>query len=127
VEQNRIEFVFPSGLAKADLRDECRALCDIENFDVMYDLTMRMLAGRDLVINMKNDDGTKTCLDRAHITDETMDMRAIDAINEWPCLMNWLVEFIGAKLIENFPMPGASTPRRRASESRMTEPDLTTP
>jgi hypothetical protein len=125
VQLNRIEFVFPSGFSKIDLLEECRALCDIENFDVMYDLTMQMLAGRDLTINIRNDDGTKTCLDQVHITDKAMDMRSIDAINEWPCLMNWLVEFIGAMLIQNFPMPGAGTPRRQATGK--TEPGLKTP
>jgi hypothetical protein len=127
VQLNRIEFVFPSGFSKVDLLEECRALCDIENFDVMYDLTMQMLSGRDLAINIKNDDGSKTCLDQAHITDKMMDMRSIDAINEWPCLMNWLVEFIGAMLSRNFPMPGASTPRHQALKNRKTEPDLKTP
>jgi hypothetical protein len=127
IEFNRIEFELPSGLAKIDLLEECRALCDIENFDIMYDLTMQMLSGKDLVINLKNDDGSKICLDRAHITDKTMDMRSVDAINEWPFLMNWLVEFIGAHLLKKFPTPGARLPRSQASENKRREEEREKP
>jgi hypothetical protein len=123
VQFNRIEFEFPSGLTKLDLLEECRALCDIENFDIMYDITMQMLAGRDLVINLKRDGGSKVCLDRAHITEKAMDMRSVDAINEWPWLMNWLVEFMGAKLLKKFPTPGSKPPRNQASKNQRNKPE----
>ena len=38
VKRHNIVFEFPDGLAKVDIREECRALCDSENFDTMYDL-----------------------------------------------------------------------------------------
>jgi hypothetical protein len=122
VQHDRILFEFPSGLTKVDLLEECRALCDIENFDIMYDLTMQMLSDRDLVIWLKNDDGSKTCLDRAHITNKMMDMRSIDAINEWPILMNWLTEFMGAYLLKKFPTPGKELPADQASKKKRQGP-----
>jgi hypothetical protein len=115
---NTVEFEFPSGLTRLDLLEECRALCDIENFDVMYDITMQMLAGKDLVINLKDGKGGKTCLDRAHITDKMMDMRSVDAINEWPVLMNWLVDFVGGMLLRKFPTERDAADRQPKTDKR---------
>lgn len=105
VKQQCIKFEFPSGLASVDIFEQCRALCDLENFDVMYDLTMQFLSGKDLAVKLKNRDGSETVLGEAHITDKYMDMRGIQCIADYPWIINWLTEFMAAYLGKQFPMP----------------------
>jgi hypothetical protein len=110
VRQNRIEYEFPEGLNKADLFDECRALNRLDDFDTMYDLTMQMLAGKPVIINIKNYDGSKSELCSFQVTDAYQDLRGVGAINEYPVVVVWLTEFMAAKLLKKSPVPGGSTP-----------------
>jgi hypothetical protein len=105
IKLNRIEFVFPSGLTQVDIFEECRVLCDLDNFDNMYDYTMQALTGRDMIINYKHDDGTKSVLGEVHITDKHQDLRGLACIQESPWIVNWLVDFMAASLGERYPMP----------------------
>jgi hypothetical protein len=50
-----------------------------------------------------------------YIVDKYQDLRGVDSFAEWPWLVNWLVEFMGAYLGKQFPMPGQK-PVRKASE-----------
>ena len=105
IKLNRIEFIFPEGLNQVNLKDECRALCNIEDFDMMYDLSMQMLEGKPLSIVIKNYDGTRNTLCDLQITDRFMDLRGVEAINTYPVLVVWLCEFIGAVIAKKFPVP----------------------
>jgi hypothetical protein len=120
IKLNRIEFTFPGGLNQVNLKDECRALCNIEDFDMMYDLSMQMLEGKPLTIAIKNYDGTKTTLCDLQITDRFMDLRGSDVISTYPVLVVWLCEFIGATIAKKFPVPmkNQSQPQK-APENQM--------
>jgi hypothetical protein len=118
VKEHRIEFRFPAGLNVPDLRDECRALTQADDFDVMYDLLMQMLAGRSVEINLKCYDGTKTQLALFQVTNVDQDLRGVDVIAEYPCLINWLIDFLKAALLKKYPTPGRPlVPQPTASES----------
>lgn len=107
VQQEKIRFEFPQGFTQLRLIEECRALnaldvTDPDNFDLMYDITMQMLIGKIVAITFV--EGNKsTELARFVVTDRYMNMRSIDIIDEYPVLMNWLVEFIAGYLGKKFP------------------------
>jgi hypothetical protein len=109
VRQNRIEYEFPAGFNRLDLLEECRALTMLDDFDVMYDLTMQMLAGKGVIVRIKNHNGTKTELCRFQVVDRFQDLRAIDAVDEYPSIITWLTEFVAGMLLKKFPAPGNDT------------------
>jgi hypothetical protein len=108
IKQNRIQFFFPKGLNRLDLLEECRAISNSKDFDLMYDITMQMLEGKPLVILSVCDDGSRRELCSFQVTDKYMDLRGIDVIDASPCLVNWLTEFIGAYLVKKYPIPSQS-------------------
>jgi len=116
VKQNRVEFQFPEGLNQVDLIEECRALTQLDDFDAVYDLTMQMLEGKPLLILIKNTDGTKTVLANFQITDRYMNLRGEEAINQYPVLVIWLTEFVGAFISKKFPLPGKSQSQPQAAK-----------
>lgn len=122
IKLNRIEYQFPAGLNQVDLFEECRALTRLDDFDTMYDLTMQMLVGKPLVILIKNYDGSKMELCSLQVTDRYMNLRGIGAINDYPILVTWLTEFIGAYLSKKFPVPGASRSQLQTPENKKKQP-----
>jgi hypothetical protein len=116
VRLNRIEYVFPEGLGQVDLFEECRALTRIDDFDTMYDLTMQMLVGKPVVIRLKCMDGSRTELCGFQVVDRYQNLRAIEAIDKYPCLVTWLTEFIGVCIAKKFPVPLRTAPPQRARE-----------
>jgi hypothetical protein len=105
IKQNRIEYIFPDGLNQVDLIEECRALTMLDDFDTMYDLTMQMLVGKPVAIHIKNHDGSKTELCSFQVVDRYQNLRGVEALNEYPWLVTWLTEFIGAHISKKFPIP----------------------
>jgi hypothetical protein len=124
VRQNRIEYVFPEGLNRVDLIEECRALAMLDDFDTMYDLSMQMLVGKPVVINIKNFDGSKTELCGFQVVDRYQNLRAIETIDEYPCLVTWLTEFIGEHISKKFPLPGQNLSQPQAAEKPSDKPAL---
>ena len=107
IQQEKIEFEFPQGFAKLRLIEECRALnaldtYDPDNFDLLYDITMQMLTGKVVAVSFK-EGKKKTELARFVVTDRYMNMRSIDIIDEYPVLVNWLVEFVSGYLGKKYP------------------------
>lgn len=107
VQRENIEFSFPEGFTQIRLIEECRALnaldvSDPDNFDLMYDITMQMLVGKVVAISFK-DGANKKELARFVVTDRYMNMRGVDIIDEYPILVNWLVEFIAGYLGKKYP------------------------
>ena len=107
VQQNRIRFEFPDGYNQLRLIEECRAInaldvSDPDNFDLMYDMTVQMLIGKPVFIYYL-EEGKKTEIARFVITNRYMNLRNIDIINEYPILVNWLVEFMAGMLGKKFP------------------------
>jgi hypothetical protein len=116
VKRNRIVFEFPDGLADVDILDECRALDSLDDFDAMHGLTMQKLVGKSVIIWIRQDDGTKSQLCSFHVSDREQNLRGVAAIDEFPFLLNWLVEFMAAHLAKQFPTPISAPSRRQASE-----------
>jgi hypothetical protein len=107
VQQNRIRFEFPEGYNQLRLIEECRAInaldvSDPDNFDLMYDMTVQMLVGKPVFIYYIDED-KKTEIARFVITNRYMNLRNIDIIDEYPVLVNWLVEFMAGMLGKKFP------------------------
>jgi hypothetical protein len=108
IKLNRIIFKFPAGLNKLDLFEECRILTKLDDFDAMYDYTMRKLEGKPVEICIKNYDGSTSELCSFQVTDVYQDLHGIDAIDEHPVIVTWLTEFLGADLLKKYPLPGRS-------------------
>jgi hypothetical protein len=122
IKQNRIEYIFPDGFNQVDLIEECRALTMLDDFDTMYDLTMQMLVGKPVAINIKNLDGSKTELCSFQVVDRYQNLRGVEAIDEYPWLVTWLTEFIGAHISKKYPLPGASLLQPQAAEKQSGKP-----
>jgi hypothetical protein len=117
IKQNRITFKFPAGLNKLDLFEECRILTSIDDFDAMYDYAMRKMEGKPVEIFIKNYDGSQSELCSFQVTDIYQNLRGIDAIDEYPVIVTWLTEFLGADLLKKYPLPGEhQLPQPQAAE-----------
>ena len=108
IQRSNIEFVFPDGFTQLRLIEECRALnaLDLEepdNFDLMYDITMQMLTGKTVLVNFVEKDLTRVEIGKFHVTDRYMNLRGVELIDEYPILVNWLVEFIAGYLGKKYP------------------------
>ena len=113
VEYNRVVFEFPQGFAQIPLIEECRALNDLEDFDLMYDITMQMLVGKPVLIYLRDANGKMQLFDKFVCTDRYMDLRGVQKINEFPILVNWLVSFVSGHLRKKYPRPSQKGLRRR--------------
>jgi hypothetical protein len=116
IKLNKVEFIFPDGLNKVDIIEECRALTRLDDFDTMFDLTMQMLVGKPVTINIKSLDGSKEELCAFQVVDRFMDLRGIDAIDEYPWLVTWLTEFMAAHISKKYPLPLARQPHLQAAK-----------
>lgn len=109
VQQNRIRFEFPQGFSELRLIEECRAinaldLTDPDNFDLMYDITMQMLNGKVVFIYYVDEMTNKKFeMARFVVTSRYMNLRGVNAIDAYPILVNWLVEFIAGYLGKKYP------------------------
>ncbi len=110
VQQNRIEFVFPEGLAEVSLFEQCRAYCDLDNFDNMYDVTMQFLAGKHIMIYLTNYDGSRDLIGEARVVDKYQDLRIMQCIADYPIIVYWLVEFVSAMMLKKYPVPLSKPP-----------------
>jgi hypothetical protein len=107
VQQNKILFEFPNGFTEIRLIEECRAMNaldinDPDNFDLLYDITMQMLVGKPVFIYFI-ENGKKNEVARFVVTNRYMDLRGVNFINEYPIVVNWLVEFIAGYLGKKYP------------------------
>lgn len=108
VQQNNILFEFPEGFTQLRLIEECRALncldmTNADNFDLMYDITMQMLVGKSVFIYFLDDKEDKHEVSKFVVTDRYMNLRGVEFIDEYPIVVNWLVEFIASYLGKKFP------------------------
>jgi hypothetical protein len=117
VKRNRIVFEFPDGMNTVDLFEECRALDRLDDFDVMYDLAMQKLAGKPVLIWMRQDDGSRTLFCEFRVTDRYQNLRGVSEIDQYPILVRWLADFIGADMLKKYPTPTRAPSRRQESKS----------
>lgn len=126
VKEENIRFEFPDGFAPLRLIEECRALncLDVtvpDNFDFMFDITMQMLTGKPVFIYFIDDNGTKEEVEHFVVTDRYMNLRGVDFIDEYPVVVNWLVEFVTGELAKKFPhsLKGIRSQMSARNEERM--------
>lgn len=108
VQQNRIRFEFPNGYNQLKLIEECRALNALDlsipdNFDLMYDITVQLIIGKPVFVYYMEENGTKHEIGKFVVTNRYMNMRTLDVVDEYPILVNWLVEFVAGMLGKKYP------------------------
>ena len=103
---NRVIFEFPGGFNDIDLFDRCRMLCSTDNFDVCYETVIAMLEGKPVKVSLRNYDNISTSLfAEFQIVNKEMDLKSIPALNDYPIIVNWLVEFVVGLELKKFPLP----------------------
>ena len=106
IKQHRVVFEFPGGINDIELLSRCRMLTSTDNFDLCYETVLEMLEGKPVKISLKNyDNVTTTLFAEFQIVNKEMDLRAVPALNEYPIIVNWLVEFIVGLELKKFPLP----------------------
>lgn len=106
IKQHRVIFEFPGGVNDIDLLSRCRMLCSTDNFDLCYETVLEMLEGKPVRISLKNYDNITTShFAEFQIVNADMDLKTIPALNEYPIIVNWLVEFIVGLELKKFPLP----------------------
>lgn len=106
VHQNGIVFDFREGFNRLDLVEECRALQNIDDFDMMFDISMQLLVGKPVIIYIRNraNELVKKC--EFHVTDQYQDLRGYDFIDAYPTVILWMTQFIGSHLLKKYPTLG---------------------
>lgn len=115
IKEHRVIFEFPGGLNDIDLLSRCRMLCSSDNFDLCYETVLEMLEGKPVKISLKNyDNKTTSPFAEFQIVNKDMDLKSVPILNEYPIIVNWLVEFIVGLELKKFPLP-----LRTSSESQV--------
>lgn len=117
IKQYRVIFEFPGGLNDIDLLDRCRMLNSTDNFDVCYETVLAMLEGKPVRISLKNyDNVTTSFFAEFQVVNKDMDLKSIPALNSYPIIVNWLVEFIVGLELKKFPLPLPSSMEEETPE-----------
>ena len=106
IKEHRVIFEFPDGINDIDLLDSCRMLCSTDNFDVCYETVLEMLEGKPVKVSLRNYDNITTSLfAEFQVVNKDMDLKSIPVLNEYPVIVNWMVEFIVGLELKKFPLP----------------------
>lgn len=108
IKKDSINFKFPAGFNTIPLIEECRALnaldvSDPDNFDLMYDIAIQMLVGKATVVEFRDKDDQMKEAAVFVIANRYQNLRGIPIIDEYPILINWLVEYVAGYLGKKFP------------------------
>jgi len=122
IKQYRVIFEFPDGINDIDLFDRCRMLCATDDFEICYDTVLEMLEGKPVKISLRNYDNVTTSdFAEFQVVNKDMDLKSIPALNEYPIIVNWLVEFIVGLELKKFPLPLHTSLTQKASEPKAEE------
>ena len=69
----------------------------------MFDITMQMLIGKLVYIYFVDNREKEHEIGKFVVTDRYMDLRGVGIIDEYPVLVNWLVEFVASYLSKKYP------------------------
>ena len=115
IKEHRVVFEFPGGVNDIDLLTRCRMLCSTDNFDLCYETVLEMLEGKPVKISLRNyDNKTTTLFAEFQVVNKDMDLKSVPVLNEYPIIVNWMVEFIVGLELKKFPLP-----LRSSSESQV--------
>ena len=115
IKEHRVIFEFPGGVNDIDLLTRCRMLCSTDNFDLCYETVLEMLEGKPVKISLRNyDNKTTTLFAEFQVVNKDMDLKSVPILNEYPIIVNWMVEFIVGLELKKFPLP-----LRSSSESQV--------
>jgi hypothetical protein len=110
IELNRIEFIFPDGFNQVPIVEECRVLTKLNDFDSVYELMMKMLADKTVIINLKDSGGSFKTVAQFHITNKDMDLRGVEFLAQNPIVVNWMTNFVAGHLAKKYPRLSLDTP-----------------
>jgi len=106
IKHHRVIFEFPDGVNDIDLLDRCRMLCATDDFEICYETVLAMLEGKPVRVSLRNYDNVTTSLfAEFQVVNKEMDLKSIPALNDYPIVVNWLVEFIVGLELKKFPLP----------------------
>lgn len=131
IKRSNILFKFPDGFTQLRLIEECRALnaldvSDPDNFDLIFDITMQMLVGKSVFVYFLDENQVEHEIGKFVVTDRYMNLRSVDIIDEYPVLVNWLVEFVSAYLAKKYPRSlDDIRAKKSAREERLKSPKKT--
>jgi len=106
IKQFRVIFELPEGINDIDILDRCRMLNASDDFELCYETVLAMLAGKPVRISLRNYDNVSTSLfAEFQVVNKEMDLKTVQALNDYPIIVNWLVEFIVGLELKKFPLP----------------------
>lgn len=129
IKQNGIRFIFPEGVNDLDLIEECRALQNPDDFDLMFDITMQMLVGKPVVIHIRNKNNEAIEWLKFQVTERYQNLRGYEEIDSNPIVILWLTEYMAGYLLKKLPMLGseksgsskASNPKEKPHKNNRVE------
>ena len=122
IKEHRVIFEFPGGVNDIDLLTRCRMLCSTDNFDLCYETVLEMLEGKPVKISLRNyDNKTTTLFAEFQVVNKDMDLKSVPVLNEYPIIVNWMVEFIVGLELKKFPLPLTSSTNLETTKPKAEE------
>lgn len=106
IEANKMVFEFPEGFADIPLIEECRAVSEYGNpeaFDLLYDITMQFLAGKPVVIKMRDEKDVPVEVCSFMVTNRYMNLRGVEFLDSFPIVVMWMVDVIICSCTKKYP------------------------